>query len=94
MDTTQKSEEKKLGPLHSEDFSKFGHSSEFRMFSLEYIETLVLNLRPVSVYYKSSFRYGPSFSSLRKQYIFDTFLGAIFGANFAIFTQSVGTKQA
>ena len=31
-------------------FSKFGHSSEFRVFSLENIENLVLNLRPGSVY--------------------------------------------
>ena len=44
-------------------FSKFGHSSEFRVFCLENIENLVLNLRPGSVYSKSSFRYGPSFST-------------------------------
>ena len=31
-------------------FSKFGHSSEFRVFSLKNIENLVLNLRPGSVY--------------------------------------------
>ena len=31
------------------------------MFSLKNIENLVLNLRPGSVYLKSSFRYGPSF---------------------------------
>ena len=31
-------------------FSKFGHSSEFRVFSLEHVENLVLNLRPGSVY--------------------------------------------
>ena len=38
--------------LHSiqKIFSKFGHSSEFRAFSLENIENLVLNLRPGSVY--------------------------------------------
>ena len=35
---------------HSEDFSKFGHFSEFKVFSLENIESLVLNLRPGSVY--------------------------------------------
>ena len=33
-------------------FSKFGHSSEFRVFSLENIENLVLNLRPGSDYKK------------------------------------------
>ena len=37
-------------PWHSEYFSKFGHSSEFRAFSWENIENLVLNLRPGSVY--------------------------------------------
>ena len=31
-------------------FSKFDHSSEFRVFSLENIENLVLNLRPGNVY--------------------------------------------
>ena len=42
-------------------FSKFGHSSEFRVLFLENIEDLVLNLCPGSVYSKSSFSYGPSF---------------------------------
>ena len=54
----------KLGPYHLEDFSKFGHSSEFQGVSLEDIENLVLNLRPGRVYLKTSFRHGPSFSSL------------------------------
>ena len=50
-------------------FSKFGHSSEFRVFSLENIENSVLNLRPGSVYSKSSFRYGPSSSiSFKNRY--------------------------
>ena len=55
---------KNLGHSIQKIFSKFGHSSEFRVFSLENIENLALNLRPGSVYQKSSFRYGPSFPSL------------------------------
>ena len=54
-------EEENLGHSIQKIFSKFGHSSEFRVFSLENIENLVLNLCTGSVYLKSSFRYGPSF---------------------------------
>ena len=44
-------EEENLGHSIQKFFfsSKFGHSSEFRVFSLENIENLVLNLRPGSV---------------------------------------------
>ena len=41
-------EEEKLGPFRR-FYSKFGHSSEFGVFSLENIENLVLSLRPGSV---------------------------------------------
>ena len=41
---------KNLGHSIQKIFSKFGHSYEFRVFSLENIENLVLNLRPASVY--------------------------------------------
>ena len=40
---------KNLGHSIQKIFSKFGHSSQFRVFSLENIENLVLNVRPGSV---------------------------------------------
>ena len=43
-------EEENLGHSIQKIFSEFGHSSGFRVFSLENIENLVLNLRPGSVY--------------------------------------------
>ena len=47
-------EEEEIGPWHSEDFSKFGILLNSGCFSLENVENLVLNLRPVSVYLKYS----------------------------------------
>ena len=43
-------EEENLGHSIQKIFCKFGHSSEFRVFSLENIENLVVNLCPGSVY--------------------------------------------
>ena len=43
-------EEENLGHSIQGNFSNFGHSFEFRVFSLENIEHLVVNLRPGSVY--------------------------------------------
>ena len=41
VDVSQK--RKNLGQAFRRFFSKFGHSSDFRVFSLENIENLVLN---------------------------------------------------
>ena len=57
-------EEENLGHSIQKIVSKFSHSSEFRVFSLENIENLVLNLRPGSVYKKYFFSMAQVFPSL------------------------------